>query len=182
MTVERFKTLVAAPGDKQPLIRELSVMPVWRAFKASISLRFEDGRSFDEECLATSKTVEGRYIVVSLESKLYKQTVNAITGYDAKAKAIRNWGLFGEKLAEATVVIDPEHKTSASSASLGDGLTEIAVSSFNEDEVTTRASVFKDGALFMTRIGKAHPIVDPETGGEDDTEEAEKSPAAKPER
>lgn len=161
MTAERFKSIVATPGDGEALRPELAVMPLWRYSKTSITMKFQDGTTVDEECVATAKTVQGKYIVVSLESKFYHQTMHAITGFDDKALAVRNWGLFGDVVTEATVVVDAEKKISASSASYGDGLTELSVSSYSDREASDRALVYKHGVLFMTRVAKTHPIPDP---------------------
>ena len=161
MTVERFKSIVATPGDAEPLRAELAILPLWPHSKTSMSLTYADGRRFDEECVVAAKTVQGKYIVISLDSKLYKQTMHSITGYVEKGKTVKDWGLFGETLTEAAVIVDPEKKVRASTASLGNGLTELPLSCFSDQEASSRGAVYKDGVLFMTRLGKTQPIPAP---------------------
>jgi hypothetical protein len=158
MTAERFRKIVATPGDTNVLRPELASLPFWRSAKSSIGLKYQDGRVFKEECLSTAKTVEGRYIVYSLDSQYYKQTMYAIAGYDERASAIRQWGLFGDTVIEATVVFDPDKKISAWTSSYGEGFMEISVMSYSDQESTDHALVYKDGALYMTRDAKTRPI------------------------
>jgi hypothetical protein len=157
MTPERFKEIVAAPGDSKALRPELAAIPLWRNAKCSIVLKYQDGRTFKEECDSKAKTVEGKFIVYSLDSQYYKQTMYAITGFDGKGATIRDWGLFGDTLTEATTVFDPARKVSASTSNYGDGFMEISVMSYSDREMTSRTLVFKNGVLFMTRDVKAWP-------------------------
>lgn len=161
MNAERFKSIVAKPGDTTALRPELSALPFWPKVKTTITLEYQDGKTHKEETTATAKTVEGNYIVLSLDSKYYKQTMHAVTGFDEKAKAIRTWALFGEVLTESTMVVDPKRKTSAGTAAYGDGFTEISVNSYSDRGAHHRAQVFKNGVLFMTREEEAHPIQEP---------------------
>jgi len=105
-TPEQFKKLVADPGDTNILRPELASLPFWRDAKCSVTLKYQDGKVFKEECAQTAKTVGGRYIVFSTDSQYYKQTMHAIVGYDEKALAIKQWGLFGDTLTEETMIFD----------------------------------------------------------------------------
>jgi hypothetical protein len=161
MTAERFRSIVASRGDTNALRRELAVLPFWRNTKTEITLKYQDGKTFKEECIGSAKTVGGRYIVFSMESQFYKQTMLAITGFDERANAIRQWGLFGDTVTEGTVVVDPEKKVSAWTSAYGDGYTEIQVSTYSDTEATDHALVYKQGVLFMTRDAKTYPISEP---------------------
>jgi len=161
MTSDQFRKLVDTPGDMNALRPELASLPFWRNAKCSVSLKYQDGRVFKEVCMQTAKTVGGRYIVFSTDSQLYKQPMHAIAGYDEKASAIRQWGLFGDTLTEATMIFDPERKICASMATYAGGFSEISVGSHSETEMSDHALVYKDGVLFMIRDVKTWPIDTP---------------------
>lgn len=158
MTPKRFRELVATAGDTNALRPELASLPFWRNAKCSITMKYQDGKVFKEECIQTAKTIGGRYIVFSMESQYYKQTMHAIAGYDEKASAVRQWGLFGDTLTQATVIFDPEKKLSASTSRYGDGFEEISVGSSSDAEMSDHTLVYKDGILFMTRDAKTRPV------------------------
>jgi len=158
MTPKRFRELVATAGDTNALCPELASLPFWRNAKCSITMKYQDGKVFKEECIQTAKTIGGRYIVFSVESQFYKQTMHAIAGYDEKASAVRQWGLFGDTLTQATVVFDPEKKLSASTSKYGDGFEEISIGSCSDAEMSDHTLVYKDGILFMTRDAKTRPV------------------------
>jgi hypothetical protein len=172
MTLERFKEIEAAPGDTTPLIPQLAALPAWRRAVCSISMKFEDGRVFEENCEVTTKTIQGRYIVFTVESQYYKQPVSSILGIDEKAKAYRHWGRFGDALTCSTVVYDFERKVSASTASYEPGFLEISVGTFSDDETSAHTLVYKGGVLFMTRDSKTKPINRTGTGPRDPDDEA----------
>ena len=159
MTPTRFGEIVATVGDANALRPELAVLPFWRDAKCTISLKFQDGKVFQEDCTQTAKTIAGKYIVFSMDSKYYKQTLHSIVGYDEKASAIRQWGLFGDTLIEATIVFDPVTRVSASTSHYGDGFMEISAGSCSGTEMTDHTVVYKDGVFFMTRDAKTMPIV-----------------------
>lgn len=159
MTPTRFKELVARVGDTNALRPELAALPFWRESRCTITLKYQDGRVFKEDCIQTAKTIAGKYIVFSMNSRYYKQTMHAIAGYDEKASAIRQWGLFGDTLTETTMIFDPEARVSASTSRYGDGFMEISAGSCSDTEMTDHAVVYKDGVLFMTRDAKTRPIV-----------------------
>jgi len=158
MTPKRFKELVAIAGDTNALRPELAALPFWREAKCSITMRYQDGKVFQEECIQTAKTIAGKYIVFSVDSRFYKQTMHAIAGYDEKASAIRQWGLLGNTLTEATVIFDLEKKLSASTSRYGDGFEEISVGNSSDVEMSDHTLVYKDGILFMTRDARTRPI------------------------
>lgn len=159
MTPTRFRELVATAGDTNALRPELAQLPFWRDAKCSITMKYQNGKVFKEDCTQTAKTITGKYIVVSMDSKYYKQTMHAITGYDEKAPAIRQWTLFGDTLTEATMIFEPKTKVSASTSRYGDGFMEISAGSCSDKEMTDHTVVYKDGVLFMTRDEKTRPIV-----------------------
>jgi len=157
MTPERFRQLVATAGDTNALRPELAALPFWRDAKCSITMKYQDGKIFKEDCTQTAKTIAGRYIVFSMDSQYYKQTMYAVAGYDEKASAIRQWGLFGDTLTEATMIFDPKTKVSASTARYGDGFMEICAGICSDTEMTDHTVVYKDGVLYMTRDAKTCP-------------------------
>ncbi len=160
MTAKRFKELVAAPGDHQALRAELADLPLWKKAMSSLSMKYRDGKVFKEDCLVTSKVIGGNYVVLAIESKFYKQTMHTIVGYDENAHAIRQWGLFGETLTEATMIVDPVSKVTASVARYGDGFEEITAATFSAKETSGRTVVYKNGVHFMTREATTRPVED----------------------
>lgn len=158
MTPKRFRELVATPGDTNALRPELALLPFWRNAKCSVTMKYQDGKVFKEECIQTAKTIGGRYIVFSMDSQYYKQTMYGIAGYDEKASAVRQWGLFGDTLTQATMIFDPVKKLSASTSRYGGGFEEISVGSSSDTEMSDHTLVYKDGVLFMTRDATTRPI------------------------
>src|SRR5215469_16532361 len=156
MTLERFRQLAAAPGDTNALRPELGSLPFWKASKCSVTMKYQDGKTFKEECSQTARTIDGKYIVFSTESKFYKQTINSVAEYDDKASVIRLWGLYGGALAKETLVFDPEKKINAATSTYGDFM-EISVGSSTPNGISDHALVYKDGILFMTRDVKTVP-------------------------
>lgn len=65
MTLERFKELVAAPGDTKNLRQELAVAPYWVRSRFTNTMRYAEGRVLHEEGDVTRKSVGGEYILVS---------------------------------------------------------------------------------------------------------------------
>lgn len=159
MTPQRFKELAGMKGDNIALRPELASLPFWKNAKCSITMKYQDGKVSKEDCLVTAKTIEGRFLVFSMESQFYKHLMYSIVGYDEKAAAIRHWGLFGETLTEATIVIDPKKQASASTARYGDGFEEITVETSSETEVCDHSLVYKNGVLFMTRDAITRPVL-----------------------
>ncbi len=158
MTPELFRKLVSTPGDTNALRSELASLPFWREAKCSNIMKYQDGTVFKEEGVQTAKTIDGTYIVFSFDSKYYKQTIYGVAGYDEKASAIKEWGLFGDTLTEETMNFDLRRKISSATSTYGDGFLEISVGSSSDKEMTDRALVFKKGVLFMTRETTTWPI------------------------
>ncbi len=156
MTAERFKQLVAAPADTNALRAELAPLPFWKNSKCSVNLKYQDGHTLKETCNQSAKTVSGKYIVFSTESKLYNQTIYSVAGYDEKASAIRVWALYGDTLIQSTMVFDTAKKISASTSSYDDFM-ELSVGNSSTNELSDHALVYKDGVLFMTRDIKTRP-------------------------
>jgi len=157
MTPERFKQLVATPGDNTALRPELASLPFWKNSKCNVTMKWQNGKIFKEDCLQTSKTIGGKYLVFTTESKFYNRTMYAVGEYDEKASAIRLWGLYENTLTQATMVVDLEKKISASTSNYGDFM-EISVGSCSANEMSDHTLVYKNGVLFMTRDVKAQPL------------------------
>ncbi len=159
MTPERFREIVATPGDAVALRPELTSLPLWKEAKGSVNMQYTDGRVFSEECTHTAKAIDGNYIVFTIDSKFYGRPVHAIRGYDEKASAIHTWSLFGDALVESTVNVDPVKKVFAETATYEGGFLEIVVGTYSDEEISERSLVYKNGVLFMTREAKTTPIV-----------------------
>jgi len=158
MTVARFKQIEAKQGDDKPLIQQLVRVPVWKKAVIIISVKYQDGKSFKEECSVATKTVEGRYIVYTVESQYYGQPVSSILEFDEKAQAYKQWGLFGDTLTHSTIVYDFEKGVLASTSSYQPGFVEISIQTFSNEEESAHTLVYRDGVLFLTRDSKTRPI------------------------
>ena len=161
MTVEIFKKIVDTPGDSTPLLPKLAPVPFWSEAVCTNLMKYQDGRVFAEECSVSAKTVQGRYIVFTLNSQYYKQPMHGILSYDEKSQAHRQWALLGTNLTEATLVIDFEKKISAWTGRYEPGFMEISVGTFSDKESSEHALAYKDGVLFLTRDSKTRPITQP---------------------
>jgi hypothetical protein len=155
MTPARFKQIAAAPGDSIPLNPNLSKIPFWAKSKISCSMEFQDGRRFEETCNVHSKSIDGRYVVSTVDSEFYKRPMQSILEYDEKAKAYKQWGLFDSTVTSALVIYDFEKGTSAATASFDPKYLELSVGSFSEDESVNRTQVYQDGVLVLTRNTKS---------------------------
>ena len=159
MTVERFGEVCTAPGDDASLPPRLASFPQWKDSRVSNTLTYRDGRVFEEECRATTRTVQGRYVVSALESKLYGKKWHSILGFDEKAEAFKLWSLFGEILTEAILVVDLDTGTTAGSSTYGDDVVEIFTTRFSQEESVSRSQVFQKGVLKLTRVSRETPVL-----------------------
>jgi hypothetical protein len=158
LSLAQFKKIVAAPGDTKPLRSELAALPFWRIAICSVTLKYEEGRLVKEDCPQTAKTVRGKYIVITTDSQLHKQPMHCIVGYDQRASAIKQWGLYKDTITEATMIFDPEKKITASTSTYGGGYMELSVTSASDNEMSGRGLVYKNGVLFLTRDVKTRPV------------------------
>ncbi|MEO5917847.1 MAG: hypothetical protein ABIS50_26680 [Luteolibacter sp.] len=158
MTAETFRKLIETPGDAVAMRPELAGLPVWAKSKCDVTMTYQNGRVFKEECAQTAKTVGGNYIVSWLDSKFYKQPVYCITGYDEKASAIRVWGIYEDRLVESTLTFDAEKKINASVSIYDPGFMELNVGCFSDQEMLDKTKIYKDGVLFMSRVVKTFPL------------------------
>jgi hypothetical protein len=159
MTAARFREIVSAPGDSIPLIAKLSETgPLWTNAAVSITLKFESGKTFEEKAVETVRTVKGKYIVTTVDSKFYNQPMQSIMTYDEQASAYKVWGLFGETVTEGRVVYDLSKKLTAMTCAYGDGFTELGVGSYSSTQSSSRTSIFKNGVLFCTREASTTPV------------------------
>ena len=158
LSPSEFKKIVATPGDAKPLRPELAALPFWRNAICSVRLKYEEGRLVEEDCPQTAKTVSGKYIVFTTESQLHKQPMHCIVGYDQRASAIKQWGLYKDTVTEATMIFDPEKRITASTSTYGGGYMEISVTSASDNEMSGHGLVYKNGVLFLTREVKTRPV------------------------
>jgi len=153
MTVAKFKELSSALGDSKPLRKELAVEPYWTKSKVSNTMKYSDGRVFNEDLDISRKSIAGEYIVETFYSNYYKRKMYSIVGFDDRASCIRQWSLFGNTLVTATIIHDEKKHVSAVTSSYADGMLELGVSTFTDGEISSRSEVFKDGVRVMVREG-----------------------------
>jgi hypothetical protein len=162
MTPARFREIASTPGDNLPLNPKLSAAgPLWTNVSITIALKYENGKTFNEEVAETAKTVGGNYIVTTISSRFYKQPMESIMTYDEKASSYKVWAVFGETITEGHIVYDLQKKIYAMNSAYGDGFTELDVGSYNDKESYDKTLIFKQGVLFCTRESKSAPVIKP---------------------
>jgi hypothetical protein len=164
MTLEKFNTIVATPGDTNALRAELAWFPCWKATRCSTVIKLPDGRVFTEESVGTAKTIGGKYVVCSMDSQFSKEPLQAVIGYDEKASAIKSWGIADGSLAVGTIVFDPERRVSAFTGTHGDVM-QISVGTYSDTESFSRMLVYKSGVLSLTREVRLWPMKAEEPNG-----------------
>jgi hypothetical protein len=156
MTPELFRQIVAKPGDHVLLIPELSDVPIWTNADVHVVMKYASGRTFTEKVMQTTHTVDGKYIIYTINSDFYHQTMSSIMAFDEKASTLKVYGLYsdshgGDAITESAVVYDYAKKTYTGTSSYGDGFKEITTGSYNSTNDFSHTLVYKNGALFMTR-------------------------------
>ena len=164
MTLARFREIVGTPGDAVPLAPQLAAVPFWTNAVVSNVMTYASGKVFQEEMTQTARTVGGKYVVFTVQSKFYNQPMNSILAYDEKASALKVYGLYGngpggDIVTEGTAVYDFARKTYTITSSYGDGFNETTTGSYTDTEDSAKTVVYKEGVLFMTREVKTRPIV-----------------------
>jgi hypothetical protein len=164
MTPARFREIVGTPGDAVPLAPQLAAVPFWTNAVVSNVMSYASGKVFREELTQAARTVGGKYVVFTVQSKFYNQPMNSILAYDEKASALKVYGLYGDGHAgdivtEGTAIYDYAKKTYTITSSYGDGFKETTTGSYTDTEDSAKTVVYKDGVLFMTREDKTRPIV-----------------------
>lgn len=164
MTPERFREIVATPGDKVPLQPKLAGgTPLWTNAMVTAVLKYQSGKTFKEEGAQTSRTIRGKFVVFTGQSQYYHRQMSTILTFDEMASAVKLYGLFGDGhggdlVTEATIVYDYDKKIYASSCEYGDGFKELTVGSYSDRESSDRTLVYKNGVLFLTREVTAKAI------------------------
>jgi hypothetical protein len=164
MTPARFREIVGTPGDAVPLVPQLAAVPFWTNAVVSNVMTYASGKVFREEMTQTARTVGGKYVVFTVQSKFYNQPMNSILAYDAKASTLKVYGLYGngpggDIVTEGTAVYEFAKKTYTIISSYGDGFKETTTGSYTDTEDSAKTVVYKEGVLFMTREVKTRPIV-----------------------
>ena len=165
LTPDKFREIVATPGDKVPLQPKLAAgSPLWTNATVDVVLKYQTGKVFKEDITQTAKTIDGKYIVFTGQSQFYHQPMSSILTYDEKASALKVYGLYGDGhgsdvVTEGLIVYDYGKKIYSASSTYGDGFKEITVGSYSDMESSDRTLVYKNGILFMTREVKSHPAV-----------------------
>lgn len=158
MTPELFQQIVATPGDGLPLPPQItSAMPLWTNATATVVMKYQTGKIYTESGKVSARSVGGKYVVFTVQSKFYKQPVNSILTYDTKASAIKTYGFYGGTVTIATAVIDYDKKIYAENSTYGDGFNEITVGSYSNTESSEHTIVYHNGVLAMTRDVDTHP-------------------------
>ena len=163
MTPARFQEIASAQGDAEPLIAPLAAVPFWTNAVATNVMTYASGKIFTEMATGTAHTVRGRYVVFKFYSQYYKQTMNGILGYDAKASTLKTYGLYadgqgGDMVTEGIVHYDLKHKTYTITSAYGD-FKETTTGSYTDTEDVAKTVVYKNGTLFMTRTVITRPVV-----------------------
>ena|ERR1700733_12547318 len=156
MTPELFRQIVAKPGDHIPLMPELSDVPIWTNADVHIMMKYVSGKTFTEKITQTTRTADGKYIIYTINSEFYHQTMSSIMTFDEKASTLKVYGLYsgghgGDVITESAVVYDYAKKTYTGTSSYGDGFKEITTGSYTSTNDFSNTLVYKNGALFMTR-------------------------------
>jgi hypothetical protein len=164
MTPNRFREIVVMPGDFQPLAPQLVLVPFWTNAIVSNVMTYESGKVFKEDMNMIAKTVGGKYVVFTVNSKFYNQPMSSILAYDGKASTLKVYGLYGDGkgediLTEGVAVYDYAKKTYSITSSYGDGFNEITTGSYTATEDSAKTVVEKNGSLFMTQEVKTYPNV-----------------------
>jgi hypothetical protein len=164
MTPARFREIVGTPGDAVSLAPQLAAVPFWTNATISNVMTYASGTVFQEEMTQTARTVGGKYVVFTVQSKFYNQPMNAILTYDKKSSALKVYGLYddghgGDIVTEGTAVYNYAKKTYIVTSSYGDGFKETTTGSYSDTEDSAKTVVYKDGVLFMTREVKTRPLV-----------------------
>jgi hypothetical protein len=158
MPPDAFKKIAGAPGDDTILSPQLTNLgPLWTNARVSLDLKYQDGKTFHEDIQRKVKTVAGKYLVFTVQSKFYQQPMNSILTYDEKASAYKIFGLYGDLVTEGIMNFDSENKIYSTSSSYGNGFNELGVGSRSDKMDSERTLVYKDGVLLMTREVKTVP-------------------------
>ena len=153
MTLDEFKKIADTPGDTTPLSSRFNGLPLWTNSNLSISLKYADGRTVNEDTVQTAKTIGGKFVVTTTQTQRQGPRYSIFT-YDEKASAYRIYALYQDAVIEGTMVIDLKKKIAAVSSIFGD-LAEISVGSFSDTERSERSQIYKCGVLYLTREVRA---------------------------
>lgn len=162
MTPARFREIVNSPGDTVPLVPQLAPVPFWTNAVVSNVMTYASGKVFREKMNGTSHSVQGKYIVFTIQSEFYHQTMHSILTYTAEPSTLKTYSLFddghrGEILTEVTTRYDLVRKTYTGTSSYGDGFMETTTGSFTDKVDFSKTMVYKNGVLFLTREVTTRP-------------------------
>jgi len=163
MTPALFKQIVQLPGDSTPLIAQLARIPVWTNATVSNVMTYASGKVFTEEMTQRTRTIRGKYIVATVHSKYYNQSMSSVLTFDEKASVLKVYSLFadghgGDMLTEGKMSFDFSKKTYAVTSSYGDGFKETTTGVYADTEDTARTEVYQNGGLFMRREIVTRPV------------------------
>jgi len=159
VTPERFQELVDTPGDNVPLSHRVDIgVPLWTNAEINLVLNYASGRVVTEKMQGTAKTIAGKYIVHTVQSELHHQPMHSIFTYDEKSGEFKEYGLFSNKVTEATLTFDTKAKTFAAKASFGTGFTETSTGSYSDVGESSHTVVRLNGEYFMTRDETTRPV------------------------
>ena len=162
MTPERFREIVAKPGDNVPLDSNLANVPFWTHAAISNVTTNADSKVVVDNMALTARTVGGKYIVFTIYSELYHQTTSTIVAYDKAASAIKNYALYnssqgGDTVIEGTIIYDYAKKTYTIFAEYGDGFKEITHGSYTAQADVAHTVIYKDNTLILSREVTTRP-------------------------
>ncbi|MEI7809755.1 MAG: hypothetical protein WCJ07_14855 [Verrucomicrobiota bacterium] len=164
MTPGRFRDIVNSPADAVPLVSQLAAVPLWTNAVVSNVMTYASGKVFSEEMTQTARTVGGRYVVFTVQSKFYNQPMNALLVFDEKTAALKTYGLYRDShgddmMTEGTVVYNYAKKTYTITSSFGAGFNETTTGSYTDTEDHANSKVYQSGALFMSREVVTRPFI-----------------------
>ena len=162
MTPERFRSVVAAPGDNTPLISQLASVPFWTNAVVSNTMTYTSGKVLTEQMTLSAHTVGGKYVVFTMDSQVYHGPVNTILTLDEKSSSLKVYGLFPDEegkdvLTESTVTYNFKKKTFSMNSTYLD-FKESVSGSYSDTQSTVKATAYKDGVLVMTRETITRPV------------------------
>jgi len=163
MPPKLFREIISMAGDNAPLLPQLASVPLWTNSVASNVMTYTSGKVFREEITVNARTVRGKYVVFTAQSKLYGQPMESILAYDQKVAALKIYGLYGDGrggdiVTEGTTTYNYTKKTYTITSSYGDNFKETTNGSYTDTEDLAKSEVYKDGVLVMKREVITRPV------------------------
>jgi len=160
MTPDRFREIAAMPGDDVPLDSQFAMnRPYWPKTKWSVSLTDwsytgtnVEGKTVRDEGTTVARTVRGKYIVSTVQSRL-RGVETFITTNDAKPGTFHVYRFIEPAgvLTVATYVNDPQKKTFSGVEERGNGVKALNNGSYTDKVCKQKVMIYQDDVLIMTQ-------------------------------